>query len=165
MPAIGSVHVATLKYGDATEENSTMEVFVGPITALSLPGFLTQFGDFQTKTDAIVLGTRRAQSWIGDRTTVTNAYPTNPAAQRESKLLVQYQDATTEKPYTLTIPTIDYSKLVFIPGGGDAVIFSGAAANADIAAWVTSFEAMAKAPDDPTHGVTVVGMRFVGRNT
>jgi len=165
MPAIGSVHKSTIKYGDATQENSTMEIYNAPITALNIAAFLADFGDLQTATDAITLGTRRQQSWIGDLTTVSNAYPTNPAAQRESKLFVQYQDDTTEKQYTMTVPTVDFSKLVFVPLGGDAVQFSGASANADIVAWVTAFETIARSPDDDTHTVTVVGMRYVGRNT
>jgi len=165
MPAIGSVHKSTIKYGDATGENSTMEIYNAPITALNIAAFLADFGDLQTATDAITLGTRRQQSWIGDLTTVSNAYPTNPAAQRESKLLVNYMDNTTEKPYTMTIPTVDFSKLVFVPLGGDAVQFEGAAANADIVAWVAAFETLARSPDNDTHNVTVTGMRYVGRNT
>lgn len=165
MPAIGSVHKSTIKYGDATGENSTMEIYNEALTITNLDAFLALFGTFQTATDGITLGTRRQQSWIGDLSTITNAYPTNPAAQRESKLLVQYQDAVTEKPYTLTIPTVDFSKLVFVPLGGDAVQFAGAAATTEIKAWVTAFEAIAKAPDDDTHAVVVTGMRYVGRNT
>lgn len=165
MPAIGSVHVSSLTYGDATQENTTFEVFNGPITALTIAGFLTQFGALQDATDAIVLGTRRKQSWIGDRTVVSNAYPTNPAAQREAKLRVTYMDTTTEENFELSIGTIDFSKLVFVPGGGDAVIFAGASASTEIKDWVTAFEAMAKSPRDATHAVQVTQMRFVGVNS
>jgi len=165
MPAIGSVHKSILNYGDATRESSSMTVYNGAITAISIGGFLTNLAALEDATDAIVLGTRRKTTWVGDDTTVTNAWPTNPAAQRESKLLVDYQDDTTEKPYQLTIPSIDFSKLVFVPLGGDAVLFSGADANADIVDWVTAFEAIGRAPDNDTHTVTVTGMRYVGRNT
>jgi len=165
MPAIGSVHKVGIKYGDATQENSTFEVFMAGITALTLPTFLTQFGNLQTATDGITLGIRRQQFWTGDLTTVSNAYPTDPAAQRESKLLVQYQDDTTEKLYTLTVPTVDFSTLRFVPLAGDAVLFSGADASDEIKAWVTAFETLARSPDDSTHTVSVIGMRYVGRNT
>lgn len=165
MPAIGSRHKSTIQYGDATHENSTMEIFNGPITALTIAGFLTEFGTLQTATDAITLGTRRKQTWVGDETIVTNDYPTDQTAQREMKLLVQYQDVTTEKQYTLTVPTIDPTVLNFVPGGGDAVLFAGAGASTEITDWVDAFEALAKAPDNDTHAVEVVGMRFVGRNT
>lgn len=165
MPAIGSVHKSTIKYGDATQENSTMEIYNAAVTALNIAAFLADFGDLQLATDAITLGTRRQQSWIGDLTTVSNAYPTNPAAQRESKLFVKYKDTTTEKEYTLTVPTVDFSKLVFVPLGGDAVQFAGASANADIVAWVAAFETIARSPDNDAHNVQVIGMRYVGRNT
>lgn len=165
MPAIGSKHRASITYGDVTEETSRVEIPIGAITAVSIAGFLTQFGAFQTATDAITLGTRRKQQWIGDDTTVTNAWPSDKAAQREAKLLVQYQDAVTEQPYTLTIPTIDFDVLNFVPGGGDAVLFSGAGASAAIIAWVTAFEALGKSPDNDANAVEVIGMRFVGVNT
>lgn len=165
MPEIGSVHKSILTYRDATEETSPMTVYNGAITAISIGGFLTNLTALQTATDAITLGVRAKTSWVGDDTTVSNAVPSNPAAQRESKLLVKYQDDTNEKPYTLTIPTVDFSKLVFVPGGGDAVLFTGDDANADIKAWVTAFEAIGRAPDDDTHTVTVTGMRYVGRNS
>jgi len=165
MPAIGSVHKTVLSYGDATEESSSLTVFNGAVTAVSIGGYLTNVSDLQAKTDAITLGVRRKNTLIMDDTTVSNDWPTDPAAQRESKLLVNYRDTTTQKPYTLTIPTIDFSKLVFVPLAGDAVLFSGADANADIVAWVTSFETIARAPDNDTHTVEVTGMRYVGRNT
>jgi len=165
MPKIGSVHKSILTYGDATQETSTLTVYNEAITALSIAGFLDDLTDLQGATDAITLGTRRKNSWVGDDTTVTNSWPTDPAAQRESKLLVQYQDAVTEKPYILTIPTVDFSKLVFVPLGGDAVLFEGADASAEIKAWVTAFEQIGRSPDDDTHHVVVTGMRYVGRNT
>lgn len=164
MPPLGSVHKSSITYGDVTEETSKLEVYNGAITAASLPGFLTQFGALQTATDAITLGTRRQQSWIGDLTTVSNAWPTDKNAHRENKLLVTYRDDVTEEEFILTIPTIDGEQLNFVPGGGDAVIFSGTGASVNIVNWVTAFEALARTPRSDANSVTVVGMRFVGRN-
>lgn len=165
MPPLGSVHKSKLTYGDATHETSSVEIYNDAITALSIAGYLTQLTAFTNATDAIVLGVRRQNSWTGDLTVVSNSWPTDPAAQREAKLLVDYQDTTTEEAFTLTIPTIDFSKLVFVPGGGDNVLFAGEDANEDIVAWVTAFEALASPPRDPSHNVEVIGMRFVGRNS
>lgn len=165
MPALGGRQPTSWSIRDATAESTSHIVYVDEITAASLPGLLTQLGAYQTALDAITLGVVARTGW-GEDTVVSNAVPSNPAAQRESKLLVQYQGNTTEKPYTLTIGTIDYSKLVFLPGAGDAVAFDAAnGASAEIIAWVTAFEAMASAPDDEAENVTVVGMRFVGRNS
>lgn len=165
MPALGSVHKSRIVYGDVSRETSALEVYNGPITALSIAGYLTAFGNLQTATDAITLGIRRQQSWIGDLTTVSNAWPTDPAAHREAKLLVDYWDTVTEEPFQLTIPTVDFSKLVFVPGGGDAVLFSGDDASTEIKAWVTAFEAIGRSPRSDANAVEVTGMRFVGRNT
>lgn len=165
MPALGGTQQYKLSYRDSTGELGTMTVFFNEITAVSLPGLLTNLGDFASATDAITLGQRAREQW-GEVTIVSNAIPSNPAAQREAKLLVQYQGATTQKPYTLTIPSVDFSKLVFLPGGGDAVAFTSAnGASAEILAWVTAFETLASAPDDESEGVVVTGMRFVGRNS
>jgi len=54
--------------------------------------------------------------------------------------------------------------LNFVPGGGDAVLFSGAGASTAITEWVTAFEAIARTPRSDANSVEVVGMRFVGRN-
>lgn len=165
MPKLGSVHKAKITYGDVSQETSPVEIYTGAITALSIGGFLSDFGDFQAATDAITIGVRRSQSWTGDLTTVSNDYPTDRAAHRENKLLITYQDVVTKKPYTLTIPTIDFSKLNFIPFGGDNVYFEGTNASAELAAWTAAFETLAKAPDDDTHAVEVLNARYVGRNT
>lgn len=164
MPALGSVHKSSITYGDVTEETSKMEIYNGAITAVSLPGFLTAFGTLQSATDAITLGVRRSQSWIGDLTTVSNQWPADKNAHRENKLLVTYRDDVTEEEFILTIPTIDGEQLNFVPGGGDAVQFSGAGASVNIVNWVTAFEAVARTPRSDANSVTVVGMRFVGRN-
>lgn len=165
MPAIGSTHKSIIGFGDATQETSSLTVYNQAVTALTIGSFLTGLGTLETATEGITLGTHRKTQWIGDDTTITNAWPTNPAAQRESKLLVDYWDNTTEKMFQLTVPTIDFSKLVFVPLAGDAVLFEGADASAEIKAWVTAFESFGRSPDDATHNVTVKAMRYVGRNS
>jgi len=165
MPPLGSVHKSRIVYGDVSEETSALEVYNGAITAVSIGGFLTNFGTLQSTTDAITLGTRRQQSWIGDLTTVSNDWPTDPAAHRENKLMVTYQDNVTEEEFNLTIPTIDFTKLVFVPGGGDAVSFETGVGSPEIVAWVAAFEAMARTPRSDLNAVTVVAMRYVAYNT
>lgn len=165
MPAIGGRQISSWTLRDATAEPTTHNVFFDEITAVSLPGLLTALGNYQTALVGITIGQLAKHSW-GEDTIDSNATPSDPAAQRESKLLVQYQGATTEKPYTLTIGTIDPDVLVFLPGGGDAVAFTAAnGASAEIQAWVTAFEALASAPDDEAENVVVTGMRYVGRNS
>lgn len=165
MPMLGSVHKAKINYGDVSKEVSALEVYVGQITALSIAGFLTQFGTLQTATDAITLGVRRSQSWTGDYSTISNSWPTDPAAHRENKLLVDYQDSVTEEPFTLTIPTIDFTKLNFIPEAGDAVYMTGDNASTELAAWTAAFIAIGRTPRNDANAIEVLGGRYVGRNT
>jgi len=165
MPALGGRQKYDVTLRDVTGEATTHTVFFDEITAISLPGLLTLFGNYNTALIGITNGVLAKDRW-GEETIVSNATPSDNSAQRESKLLVQYRGATTEKPYTLTIGTIDFDKLVFLPGAGDAVAFEAAnGASAEIQAWVTAFEALASAPDDEAENVVVTGMRYVGRNT
>lgn len=165
MPPLGNVHKASITYGDHTQEPSKFEVYVGAITALSIAGFLTAFGNLQTAADAITLGVKRKQQWIGDDSTISNEWSDNPLAQRENKLELQYMDTTTEEIFRVTIPTIDLTKLVFVPGGGDNVLFEGDDASDEVKALVTAFEAIGRTPRSDTNSIQVVGARFVGANT
>lgn len=165
MPAIGSKQPTTWTQRDVSGESTTHTVYADEITAVSLPGLLTNLGTYQTALLGITNGVLSKTSW-GEETVVSNAKPTNPSVHREAKLLVQYQGVTTQKPYTLTIGCVDFTVLVFLPGGGDAVAFEAAnGASAAIQAWVAAFETLGSAPDDEAEGVVVVGMRFVGRNS
>jgi len=166
MPPIGNEHVVSIAYRDKTEEIGKFEVNVGAITAVSIAGFLTDFGTLQTATDGITLGVRAAQSWTGDRTIVSNDIPASNYAQRENKLRVKYMDDTTEETFTVSIPTVDLTVCVFLPGGKDAVAFKTEnGAHANLIAWVTAFEAIARSPRNDANTVTVVGCRFIGANT
>jgi len=165
MPAIGGRQPTVWTQRDATGEPTSHTVYADEITAVSLPGFLTALGNYQTALLGIANGVLAKTSW-GEETIVSNAVPSNPNVQREAKLLVQYQGVMTEKPYTLSIGCIDFATLVFLPGAGDAVAFEAAnGASAAIQAWVTAFEALASAPDDEAEAVVVTGMRFVGRSS
>lgn len=153
-------HYYALTYRDATGETATMKVFNGAVTAVSIGGYLTAIGTLRTATDALTLGQAASEQWVGDNTLISADAASNNYAQRENKLLVQYKGNTTNKRFTLTIPTIDLALLTFIPGGKDAVqITAGAVQN-----WVDAFEAIGRSPDDDTENVTVVGLKFVGRN-
>lgn len=165
MPELGGKQAVTFTLTDATNEKSTVTMYANEITAISLPGLLTDIQDMRAAIAGITLGVIQRETW-GEQTILSNAVPTDNAAQRENKLLVQYQGVTTEKPYTLTIPTIDFDVLVFLPGAGDAVAFEAAnGASAAIQEFVAQFEAHWKAPDDEAEAVVVTGMRYVGRNT
>lgn len=149
-------HYGSLTYVDYSDEKSSFQFNFGAITAISLPGFLTQFGAFRNATNAITLGELVSDQWVGDQTKYNNAPPTNVNAQRERKFLVTYEDVTTFALYRLEIPTADLTGRM-IPDT-DLVDLT----NTQIAAWITAFEAMCKSPEG--NDVNVVRIQAVGRN-
>lgn len=84
--------------------------------------------------------------------------PSNVYAQREVKWLVSYVGDTSGKNYSIEIAAPDLT--------GNIVANSDMAdlGSTDWAAFVTAFEAFARAPDNGTETVTVTGARVVGRN-
>jgi len=153
-------HKAIFQLLDYSNEKTTSTVYVGPITAGTIAGFLTAFGTLRTAIEAITLGVVSKESWVGDDTVLSNTPPTDAEAQREKKWLVRYTGDTTDKIYTLEIGTAEL-------GGSHLQPMSDMAdlTETDMAAFVTAFEAIARTPDDDTETVTVQSIQFVGRNT
>jgi len=161
MPAVGSRQPMNVQYLDAHGNVQSIRMFSGELTAVSLPGFLTQFGALQTALDGLTLGTRSGQSW-GEETVVSNTLPGDKDASVATEILVRYMGATSQKPFSFRIPTADYTAFNYAdPPNGDSIIFSGAGASAATTAFVTAFEAVAKSPDDDTEAVTITGMNIV----
>jgi hypothetical protein len=154
-------HYGTFTLLDETGEKSAMKFYTGAITATSIGGFLTEFGDLRTATAAITRGTMNKERIVMDDTLLDAALPGDNLAQRENKLLVVYRDTTTNKLFTLTVPTIDLTQVEFMPGAGDNVSLSAPQAIVD---WITAFETIGRSPDDDTHNVQVMQMRAIGRN-
>ena len=153
-------HLAQFQLLDYSNERSRTEVHVGAITAVSIGGFLTAFGALRTAIEGITLGVVSQESWVGDRTSLSNTPPTDAEAQREKKWLVRYVGDTSGKVFTLEIATAEL-------GGGHLLPMSDFAdlTETDMAAFVTAFEDIARSPDDDTETVTVQSIQFVGRKT
>lgn len=143
---------------DFSNEKSTFSVFNDAITAVSLPGFLTQFGALRTALEGVTLGVVQQEQWVGDRTVISNTPPTDPFAQRELKWLVGYTNPASGKLFTVEVPTADPTgRLV---AGTDLADLNEAA----MAAFVTAFENLVSPPDDQAGAVNVEYVRLVGRN-
>lgn len=84
---------------------------------------------------------------------------TSPLAQRENKLLISYQDVTTQKSYRAELPTIDLSKLTFTYKN-----FVDKAVGTEVIAFVAAFEAFAVAPITG-NDVEITQLEFVGRRS
>lgn len=161
MPALGGRQPVTIQYRDYSGETKTVRLYAGEITAVSLPGFLTDFGALQSALDAVTLGVRSAQSW-GEETIVSNERAAVKDAQIETEMLVRCQGATSEAPFSFRIPTVDYTAFNYAdPPAGDSVILSGAGASAATTALISAIETLCKMPTDETEGVVVVGMNVV----
>jgi len=161
MAAIGGQQGFTIQYLDFSGERKSVKLFANEITALSLAGFLTDFGTLQTAMDAVTLGTRSAQSW-GEQTVVSNTRPVAKDAQIETEMLVLCQGATSQAPFSFRIPTIDYTVFNYAsPPAGDSVILSGAGASAQTLALITALQTVAKMPNNETEAIVIVGMRVV----
>lgn len=125
---------------------------------------LTDSADFALKSqafeDAIValtLGTKNAAT-ASKQYRYSSVAPVDQQAQRETKLLVRYQDAVTGKNYGFTIGTVDLEALTMIAGSDEVDINDGGVA----AALVSAIEDFVASPSG--NNVLVTGMRHVGRN-
>lgn len=150
-------HYNVLTYRDASGELSNMTVHNGAITAVSIAGFLTDFGDLKTAVDALVIGQLATEMWVGDKSLVSRDLPASDYAQRENKWLVTYEGDTSHKLFQIEIPTADAA---LRNQNNDDIDITAA----PFAAFVTAFETIARSPDSDVETVTVRGMKFVGRN-
>lgn len=151
-------HHGSFTFLDFSEEKSSMGFHFGPITALTIAAFLTQFAALRTAVEGIALGELSDDQWVGDSTNYAAAAPTDPNAQRERKWLVQYEGTTSHTLYTTTIPTANLAGTDFLVPGTDEADLT----TTEIAAFVTAFEAIAKTPYQ--EAVNVINIYAVGRN-
>jgi len=157
MPAIGDHASVSISYLDHSNELRAVGLPVGELTAISLAGFLTQFGDLQTAMDAVTLGTRARQAW-GETSVISNTPPANANAQVESEVLVRCRGAVGEAPFSFRIPTVDYAAFNW---DGDSAVLSGAGATAATVDLVDAIEALVKMPADDSEGVVVYAIEVV----
>lgn len=143
---------------DYSEEKSNVTIYNGAITAVSLPLFLTAFGNMKASIDLITRGTVHKESWQGDSTILSQISPTDDAAHRENKWLVRYQGNISKKVFTLTIPTADQSGKL-LPKSDKANL-----AIEPFLTFVTRFNGFARTPDSDLEGVTLLDVTYVGRN-
>lgn len=150
-------HYTSFSVRDYSEETSTFRLNVGALTALSLPGFLTAFGNLKTGVTNIILGVLGKEKIVMDDTVLSNAAPADSAAQVELKFLFSYEGDTSKKKFQFEVPTPDTSKII---AGSDMVDV----ADVDVAAFITAVEAIGRSPDSDVETITVLDARLVGRN-
>jgi hypothetical protein len=153
MPNDVDVNSIALTYRDFSREASTMSVGVQSLADNA--AFGTALSDLETAIGAVTNGT------LADRNQSLPERVSNAAggtgSSREYKLLIRYEDDTTKKIYTATIPTFDISTVTMITDTDFVDMSTGPAATLK-----TNFEAIAASPAGNT--VTVLQMVSVGRN-
>jgi len=160
MPALGGQQLVGFQYLDYSGERKSVTVYANEITAISLPGLLTDITALQTALNAVTLGTLAKTSW-GNQEVLSNTRPADKDAQIETEMLVRAMDSVTEQPFSFRIPTVDYTAFNYAsPPAGDQVIISGAGASAATLALVTALEAFSS-PFDEANTMTILGMEVV----
>lgn len=154
---------------DYSKEKSVSRFNTGAVTAVSLPGLLTEIGTLRGAIDGITLGTLNRESLAVFDTPLSNVPPTDKNAQREDKWLVTYEDNTQFfDPPTNAIPNEGYRKLFSVEiATPDRTLVVNNSDFADItappmSAFVAAFEAMCKSPYGGT--AHVISVKYVGRN-
>jgi hypothetical protein len=150
-------HYGNLTVRDYSDETSNFRVNFGAVTAVSIAGLLTEWGNLRTAVTNVILGIIGKESLVMDSTVLDNTTPASQNAQVELKWLLSYEGNTSKKKFSVEIPTPNTSKLV--PGTDMADL-----ADTDVAALVTAFETVARTPDSDVETVNVLDMRLVGRN-
>lgn len=80
-------------------------------------------------------------------------------SKRENKILVTYKGVTSEKIFRIEVPCEALVEANYLAGSDELD-----PANAEVTAFVDAFEDIARSPDNGTEAVTVLSLRFVGRN-
>jgi len=152
-------HYGVLTLRDYSKELSRFTVQYGAVTAVSLPGLLTDWGSLKTAVAGITLGVQAQEILNIDNTILSSAVPVSPFAQRELKIEVSYTGDTSGKTFQIEIPTPDLDALTL--NNTDEIVLADGGV---MAAFVTAFETIARSPDNDTETVTVVKALVKGRN-
>lgn len=143
----------TLSVKDWDGDTGTTGIEVGAVTAVSLPGLLTQIGAYRTAVDGLIIGEMAKEQLSAFITILSQDNADVPEAQANVKWLVKYHDNTQFfdapvnaipnagylKAFTLELPTADLSLLE------DNQTFLDLSVNPGLA-YVTAAQAMGRSP-------------------
>jgi len=152
-------------FKDISKEIGTMRVFGALLSDENWVDQQTLASAFIAALNAVTLGV--IVEWTYGNQVISNpvAFPSNPSAQRENKLLVRYFDNSTFEKLTATIPTIDLPNLVFETDAKDFVSKTlWAAGGAVMTGFVSAWQAFVVNPRTD-NATTISALEFVGRNT
>lgn len=154
------MHYGEFALMDYSESIASFRVYFGAITAVSLPGFLTNFGALRTALDNITLGTLHKERWVGDETVLDSVPPNDPMAQRELKWMCHFENMTQGNYFRLTIACPDLSLATVTKYGEQYANLS----DPKIQAFITAIEEIIADPVYGTVDCRMYEMEIVGRN-
>jgi len=147
----------TVSIRDYSEEYSSFGYEAAAFTAGNIVAQTALHAALEAATEDIIIGVIAKQQ-LAQILDESASVPTLAYAQREMKALVTYQSVTSGKKWQLEIATpLLVGQLV--PGTDVFDITT-----TEWAAWISAFVGVAKAPDDISDSVIVLGARLVGRN-
>lgn len=160
----------TFQVMDHDRETSTIQIRTGAVTAVSLPGLLTEVGTLRGAIEGITEGVMSKESLTVFNTPLANIPPEEESAQVERVWIVQFEDNLPffddpvnaipnegyRKKFTVTIPTAVYDGRL-LPNTEDADL-----SETSMAAFVSAFETTARSPYGGT--VNVLKVTTGGRN-
>lgn len=159
----GSSHPVVMSFWDKSQEHGAFEAQTTLVTVGNLTAQSGLWAALVVSTGDIVNGLPRLNRWVNQ--IVVNANPAKSAidqlSAREIKLKIRYIDNTSQAKFECTVPTLDLSKVVYLPIiGNDAVSLSEPA---EIVTFITDFQACIVAPYTG-NPVTIIALEVVGRN-
>lgn len=154
---------------DYNGETSSTGVNLGSVTAVSLPGLLTNIATLRTAISGLIVGNQRSDKLTAYNTTLNPALPTSTDAQVERKWRVVYTDtqAFFDAPVN-AIPNAGFGKIFEIEiATADSTLLQNNSEYLDIddtegLAFANAFQAIARSPYGGT--VTVQYIELVGRS-
>lgn len=175
MPSLGNgtYHPDEISLWDKSREVGTHRIYSRVVTATYVDPDVVNFTAQATAWAAYLAGVLGIcngliykSRWVNE--IIANAEPPdgsiNQLSTRETKLLVQYIDNTSQKRLTATVPTLNLAKVTYLPQAGDFVAITEAqGASAEILAFVDAFQDFVVNPSTG-NAVTIIGLKVVGRN-
>lgn len=144
-------------YVDFSNEKSTIDFPIRPITAVTIAAVLTEAAALGTAIAGLSGGVLVKSILTQDSSSFGSTPPTDPNAQRERKWLVRFQDTVTLRYGQVEIPVAEVSTDLLLPGTDIADISDTLWTD-----FISAFETTARSIDGNT--VNVLGARLVGRN-
>lgn len=142
------------------KETSHFGIPHGVIDVASLPAFLTNWGNFKTALDGIVIGVIKHEVIKIYDEELDSSLPGN-LARRELKMLVSYSGDVTGDEFQMEIACPDLGALTFETGDANYITLADAGV---MAAFVTAFEALVTSPNDDTEACSLLNVQIKGRN-